>query len=218
MAETRRREARGDLERRAWDMRVRELRTLRSIADELGVADTTVLRALRRVEQRLAAEFAEQAAEIRARQVAQLEALAEDALAEYQRSKLPAEVEIETRGPTGRTVRTETRVRTGDSALLGRAIEALAGINRLLGLEAPRRTDVTSGGKELAAYPAALAAIGTLDDAELRERLQEARDYLAAGGLPEVPRAVRQADPGGAVVEGAGGDSPGAGAPQASPG
>lgn len=129
--------------RQAWDLRVREHLTEEQIAARLDVAQSTISRDLAATTQTLAAGLKAEAEARRALQVAQLEAIGADALAEYQRSKQDAEVYIESDGPNGSTTRTERRGRLGDAALLSVALKALADVRALLGLDAPKRAEVT---------------------------------------------------------------------------
>src|SRR5690242_11080898 len=86
MAKAPKREVTRDHERRAWELRVREHLTEQAIAERLGVAESTVCRMLQRIEKRLAGEFRDRAAQIKAEQTAQLQALARVALEGYRRS------------------------------------------------------------------------------------------------------------------------------------
>ena len=163
MAEQGTEEARADLERRAWELRVTHCWKTQAIADELGVSRSTVCRMLRQVNERLGAEFREQLEAMRAEQTEQHMAIAEQALAAWQRSLEAAETTTVTGGRTavGREgdlvplpdqVVQQRREQTGNAALLGRALEALSAIRAIWGLEAPKRQDVTTGGEPVKAY------------------------------------------------------------------
>src|SRR5436305_2653650 len=98
MAEQTADEARAELERRAWELRVTHCWKTQAIADELGVSRSTVCRMLRQMNERLAAEFREQLEALRVEQSEQHMAIAEQALAAWQRSLQAAETTTVTGG------------------------------------------------------------------------------------------------------------------------
>lgn len=148
-------------EAQAWELRQR-CWTEQRIADEIGVHVATVSRMLDRVERRLAAQLQEQALPIKARQTAVLERVAAEALAAWERSQQDAELVRVTEkwvvpkdGADPYQVSdktTERRGQAGDPALLAAAMKALADVREIWGLDAPKRTDLTSGGESLKAY------------------------------------------------------------------
>ncbi len=165
MAATMDRETRELLSRQAWDLRVTKHWSLRKIADELGIAHTTVQQMLRTVEQRLAKEFVGHAERIKARQSAQLEHMAAQALEQWYRScgelvsvtvtsgRVQVQKLRESDGE-GYTetyeivslpdlTTTATQEQTGNPQLLAQARGALEDIRAIWGMDAPKKTDVT---------------------------------------------------------------------------
>src|SRR5437763_3438870 len=142
-------EGRAELERRAWELRVTHCWKTQAIADELGVSRSTVCRMLRQMNERLAAEFREQLEALRVEQSEQHMAIAEQALAAWQRS-LQATVTTTVTGgratvsregdlvPLPDQVVQQRREQTGNAALLGNALKALSAISDIWGLNAPR--------------------------------------------------------------------------------
>ena len=156
-------ETRAELERRAWELRVTHCWKTQAIADELGVSRSTVCRMLRQENERLAREFRDQREALRVEQTEQHMAIAEQALTAWQRSLQAAETTTVTGGraavsrggdlvPLPDQVVQQRREQTGDAALLGKALEALAAIRALWGLDAPKRQDITTAGEPVKAY------------------------------------------------------------------
>lgn len=166
-------EERTALQIQAWDLRVQHHLSLRQIAEKIGVSHTTVQRLLRTVENRLAKEFTEHAQRVKARQAAQLEHIAKDALEQWYRScgeQVTVTVQAgrvhvlklrdgDSDGYTERErivelpdlTTTATKTQTGDPQLLAQAISALAAVRSIWGLDAPKRTDLTSDDQPLKA-------------------------------------------------------------------
>src|SRR5437764_14201865 len=139
MAEQLAEEVRAELERRAWELRVTHCWKTQAIADELGVSRTTVCRMLRQVNERLAAEFREQLDALRVEQSEQHMAIAEQALAAWQRSLQTAETTTVTGGratvsregdlvPLPDQVVQQRRGQTGKDALLREPRKAPAAV------------------------------------------------------------------------------------------
>jgi hypothetical protein len=134
-----------DLLQRALDLQ-RCLRTHADIAAELGVCRETISRALARINRKAAERLAKRRAETRARQVDQLEWIAAEAAAAWERSLADAEMTrttTETAAPIGdaqvgaeteKTVKT-VKGQTGNPALLRECREALADIRDILGAD-----------------------------------------------------------------------------------
>lgn len=136
------REVTAENERHAWLLRTEKFWTERQIAEELSLTQGAVSKMLSRVEKREAVQFSERVEQIKARQTAQLEALASDAFMEWERSKLPAENERTTVSATGSVETTsERRGRIGDAQLLNQARGAMSDIRTIWGLDAPKRTE-----------------------------------------------------------------------------
>ena len=163
MAEQAAEEGRPELERRAWDLRVTHCWKTQAIADELGVSRSTVCRMLRQVNDRLAAEFREQLEALRVEQTEQHMAIAEQALAAWQRSLQATETTTVTGGRAAVSregdllalpdqVVQQRREQTGNAAMLGKALKALEAIRAIWGLNAPKRQDVTTAGEPMKAY------------------------------------------------------------------
>ncbi|WP_422932057.1 hypothetical protein [Singulisphaera sp. PoT] len=128
-------------------------KTLKAIAAEVADAGlgTMTFQAvslmLKKLEDRFFEEQQSRIAAHKARQTAQLTHIFGEALSEWERSKLPAEEErvketvvLAVGGdnvtlPANEITRT-TRGRVGDAALLAKAIDALAGIRKIWGLDA----------------------------------------------------------------------------------
>lgn len=168
------REVTRERERRAWELRQKSW-TEQRIADALGIDQATVSRMLRRVEDKLAKEFAAGAERIKAQHTARLEHIADEAYQAWERSQENAETETvvnevvslqgteETLDDEQQPVRVKkcvvpadkaTTTRTskgqaGDPRFLDQARGALADIRDIWGVESPKRTDVTSDGKPI---------------------------------------------------------------------
>ncbi|HEY9015913.1 MAG TPA: hypothetical protein VIM84_12720 [Gemmatimonadales bacterium] len=143
-------------ERDWWLLRV-EGWTQQRIADHAGVDQTTVGKALRRIEKQLAAEFKEQAEEIKARQTAVLERVADEALQQWQRSCQDSERVSVVQGrhrvvgadenakvlPLPDQVTVITEGQSGNPALLEKAMAAMAAVRQIWGLDAPVKREDT---------------------------------------------------------------------------
>ncbi len=148
-----------DLELRIWTL-LSKGKTPSAIAREVGIARQSVHRIIRRVEARYDRATAATIARWRARQARTLEAVLDEALVAWERSKQPArrvKKESGRRGPgglpghdsrsgkrsDGRTdlTRTEVESRVGDPRFLTEAREALADLRKLYGLDAPKSQD-----------------------------------------------------------------------------
>jgi hypothetical protein len=144
LAATYPKEIRKDIERRAWDLRQR-FWTHQRIADELKVDRTTITRCLARIERRLARDFVGRAERIKVRQTYQLENIAADAFAQWERSKLDAETvkvteEAGCEGqPPGSKTETTLKGQCGDPGLLNQIRGALSDIRDIWGLDAPEK-------------------------------------------------------------------------------
>ncbi len=137
----------------AWRLRVQGWQQSR-IAAHLGVSQQRVSQLLRATEVKLYAEFKEHALEVKARQTAQLEHAFMLAMDQWERSCGDAEKVSVTSGRTkmfdsGEAValpdmatRTTER-QTGNPALLGVALKALADIRQIWGLNAAEKTQVS---------------------------------------------------------------------------
>jgi hypothetical protein len=148
-------------ERKAWRLRVLRGCTQQQIADELEIDISTVSRMLGRVEERLERDFADLAIEEKRRQTEALLHVADEAFAEWERSKLAATANSVTSGRASVTrdgdvielpdlvVRTR-KGRIGDHNLLARAMDAYAAIRKIWGLDAPEKRDLTSNGQSIA--------------------------------------------------------------------
>lgn len=148
----RRKEGRNEAEREVWLRRVKGW-TQQRIADDLGIPQPTVCAMLKRIESKLALEFKERAAEIKAQQTAVHERIAQEALLQWERSCQDAE-RIST--VTGRARATELGVielpdqetrtvegQSGNPALLEKAMAAYAVIRTIWGLDAPTKSEGT---------------------------------------------------------------------------
>lgn len=148
-------------EERAWELR-QQFWTEQRIADELGVAVSTVCEMLQRVERNIAERLAEHALPIKARQTAQLELVAAEAYAAWERSKLDGELEriiteevslvseededkVSVPGVKVKTTN-ERKGRDGDPAHLAAAMKAMADVRAIWGLDAPHKQEWSGPG------------------------------------------------------------------------
>jgi predicted transcriptional regulator len=148
-------------EREAWRLRQQGW-TQQRIADRLEVTHQAVDVMLSRIEKRLAAEFREQAEQMKGRQTAVLEQILDEALEQWRRSTEDAVTEVTVKGKvTGKggkgkegTDKDESRAQvtrtvegqTGNPALLAQARGALADIRSIWGLDAQKDAPVAPGG------------------------------------------------------------------------
>jgi predicted transcriptional regulator len=143
-------------EKEAWELR-QQFWTEQRIADHLGIERSTVSKMLDRVERDLAERLAEEALPIKARQTAMLERVAEEAFEQWKRSCEDAEVErISTKEvnlvndedegaiaiPAVEVKTTnERKGQSGNPALLEKAMNALADVRKIWGLDAPVKSE-----------------------------------------------------------------------------
>jgi hypothetical protein len=142
------------LELRIWAL-LSEGKTPSAIARDVGIARQSVHRIIRRVEAKYNQAIASSVGRLKARQARALEAVLDEALDAWERSKHPARrVRKETGHPSSsraddsrsgersraRTdlTRTEVQSRVGDPRFLTEARQALADIRKLYGLDAPK--------------------------------------------------------------------------------
>jgi len=143
-----------DLELRIWSL-LSEGKTPSAIARTVGIARQSVHRIIRRVEARYHKQIAASVGALKARQARTLEAVVDEALDAWERSKQPARrVRKETGRPgpgnsrsdsvdgaTTDLTRTEVHSRVGDPRFLTEAREALADLRKLYGLDVPKSQD-----------------------------------------------------------------------------
>jgi predicted transcriptional regulator len=123
------------------------------IADHLNVSQPLVSSTLDRIEKRLHAEFVAQAEEVKARQTAQLEEVYRKALEQWERSCEDAEQVTTVTGLAKATEQgyvplpdRETRTvkgQSGNPALLAQALDALAAIRKIWGLDAAQKQEIS---------------------------------------------------------------------------
>lgn len=130
-------------ERRTWELRVTQFKTEQQIADILNIDVSTVCRMLKRLEVRLAGEFAERAARIKAEQTGQLQHIAQEAMQGWERSQQDAEIERTVKTPQGTTTTVERRGQAGDPRYLDQARGAMEDIRDIWGLESPKEQKIT---------------------------------------------------------------------------
>ena len=152
-------------EERAWDLKARGYTTKEireALIAEFGVSITirAVNMALQRVAERTAAEAVRHAQAYKGRQIARLEAIAQEALSAYRRTvgeqvETTERVEHQPAAPTPdavtaappppepkRTTQTRRRVEAGDPRFLEKALDAMRDLRKLLGIDAPLKLDV----------------------------------------------------------------------------
>lgn len=170
-------------EQRAWFLRTREFRTHEEIALDLGVERSTVSKALKRLLSRVSLETEGEVRNKKMEQVAQLEGIAAEAMQAWRDSK-KSKTRVTKRTRPGATAKGEEGVRppedvtqhaeqqTGNVLYLQEAVAALAEVRKILGLDAPVKSDVTSGGRSLEVraydYANSIAALapGPVGDSE----------------------------------------------------
>lgn len=142
-----------ELDRRLW--------THARIADDLGVCRETVQRALARLHKAALKRLERARAAEKARQVARLEWIAEQAIAGWERSLQDSETVKRTKGggPEGGTpealgekTETTTKGQSGDARKLAEARAALADIRTILGLDDPNDAEGQAPQKVLVEY------------------------------------------------------------------
>lgn len=138
-------------ERVAWSLRQQGW-TQQRIADQLGVSQPAVLMMLGRVESRLAVEFREQAEQIKARQTAILETVADEVLQQWRRSCEDGVTVARVEGRTHTTkdgdimqlpdqVTTTIEGQSGNPGLIAQARGTFADIRGIWGLDAPQKRE-----------------------------------------------------------------------------
>lgn len=159
MAATPKPEVSREREREAWRLRTLGW-TQQRIADHLGVAQQSVWDMLSRVEKKLAAEFKDQAEEIKARHTALLETLADEVLTQWRRSCEDGVTEVTVKGKVtggkGKSgadgdqskaqITTTREAQSGNPALIAQARGTLSDIRAIWGAEAPKRQENTGAG------------------------------------------------------------------------
>lgn len=150
-----------DNEREAWLLR-KQGWTQERIAGRLGLSQQAVCTMLARIEKKLAAEFRDQAEEIKARQTALLETLADEVLTQWRRSCEEAFTEVTVKGKTtggkGKSgaendqskaqITTTREAQSGNPALIAQARGTLADIRDIWGLDAPKKNEHTGAAGE----------------------------------------------------------------------
>jgi predicted transcriptional regulator len=125
-------------ETQAWIMRVSQGYSEQRIAEELGVSQKTVSMMLQRVEKGLVAETREIVLRVKQEQTAILNKIAEKALEEFERSK-QKRVKTFIKKTDGQTkpgeISQETTVGFGDVNYLNAAMEALAEVRKIWGVD-----------------------------------------------------------------------------------
>lgn len=136
---------------------------MRAIAARMHVSQATICRDVHKIQEDFRKRHHEDVDLWKQKQVDALERIFETAMAAWEASHLPVET-ITTRTGLARLDReggiTELPQevshsitgQTGNSAYLEKAMKALADIRAILGLDAPKRSDITSGGEPIKAY------------------------------------------------------------------
>jgi len=129
------------LDARIWELR-QHCRTQSQIARELGIDQSTVSRALQRIQEPILRELTEDVARLKACQTAQLELILSEAVRGWQRSQQALETTHTRTRQLGDAALPETVTDTtkkgqaGAPEMLARAMDALAAIRKIWGLEA----------------------------------------------------------------------------------
>lgn len=151
-----------DRDAEVWRLRLKGWHQSK-IAAELNISQPTVCESLKRTRLRLADEFTEEQREIKAEQADQLREVYAEAMAAWAKSKEGAERETVVSGrvkvsdilgmielPDQITHVVEGQ--SGNPAFLLAAMKALEEIRAIYGMDAPKKTDVTSGGEVIKVY------------------------------------------------------------------
>jgi DNA-binding MarR family transcriptional regulator len=152
MARAKREEQRIVRDQEIWEKRLLGW-SQQQIADHLNVDQSLISRTLDRIEKRLHTEFVAQAEEVKARQTAQLEEVYRKALEQWERSCEDAEQVTTVTGLAKATEHgyvelpdRETRTvkgQSGNPALLAQALDALAAIRKIWGLDAAAKQEIS---------------------------------------------------------------------------
>ncbi len=147
---------RAQVEQRAWELRaqgVTQARIATLLAEDLGVeiSQPTVSRALSRTRRQVQKALADRAEQEALLQLSQLDHVQDEAMTQWERSKRDAQETITTmsspdddgEGSGGISQTTRTKGQTGDPRLLQRAMEAMEGRRRILGIDAPSKQEVS---------------------------------------------------------------------------
>lgn len=146
----------------------RKGKTQTEIASQLGVERETVCRNLARHNRRVAARMVKRSVDEKGKQLQRLEFIYAQSVNGWQRSKRDAESRKTMGG--GESERTETTIKgqAGDPAMLAKAMDALTDMRSILGLDAPKATDVTSGGKPITGIPITVIEVVVPGDAQAK--------------------------------------------------
>ncbi|MDP9350390.1 MAG: hypothetical protein M3P51_02440 [Chloroflexota bacterium] len=147
---------RAHVEQRAWELRaqgVTQARIATLLAEDLGVeiSQPTVSRALSRTRRQVQKALADRAEQEALLQLSQLDHVQYEAMTQWERSKQDAQETITTmsspdddgEGSGGISQTTKAKGQTGDPRLLQRAMEAMEGRRRILGIDAPSKQEVS---------------------------------------------------------------------------
>lgn len=162
MGAERHRQRTADRSMEAWRLRAKGWKQS-EVAEQLGISQQAVSQLLHKIEARLVDEFVEDARREKIRQTELLLAIYEEAMEQWRRSCGDAEREQVVTGRVKVTdqggvfelpdqVTKTTEGQSGNPALLEKAMSALAAIRAIWGLDAPKKTDVTSGGEPFKIY------------------------------------------------------------------
>src|SRR3990167_9037998 len=129
-------------ERRAWELK-NQMWTNKRIADDMGLDPSTVAKILRRVVDRVKKETNEVAATYRNHQIEQLQRIADEATQAWERSK-ESEKTVTSIKPDGgvETKIVKMKDADGDPRYLTIAMNALTDLRRIIGLDAPARSQI----------------------------------------------------------------------------
>lgn len=126
-------------EEQIWTLTVEEGLASRDVAERLGMSQTAVSKALRRVEARAKVAVDSMAQDEKIRQVERLRFLYREAIAAWRASKkdriIKRSKQTETQGGLARTAEVRTEEHRGDARFLDVARGAMSDMRRLLGLE-----------------------------------------------------------------------------------
>ncbi len=140
-------------ELRAWKLRTEDFWTQQRIADELGVDQSTVCKMLARISKRYLKAIESQVEDRKAEQILQLEQIASEARAAWEKSLQDAqesgEVTVEETEQTENgcskktktTTSSKTKGQAGDARHLQVAMQALGDIRKILGIDAPQKQE-----------------------------------------------------------------------------
>lgn len=126
-----------------------EGKSMAVIGKELGVSAMTICRDIAAIREAHKDEFIHEYSIWKDRELARLDKVEAEAWDAWERSKRDAEMVRTTSGPDGITTVSETKGQYGDPRFLNIFNSCIDQRCKILGLHAPKKTDLTSGGSPI---------------------------------------------------------------------